>query len=65
MSAKSGGCGRYPLPETGGDRILAAALITGVLHSGEVHPGQSSQRGVRPSDPPAPHHQRLPLHLHF
>uniref|UniRef100_A0A8C6PP90 Acyl-CoA thioesterase 9 n=1 Tax=Nothobranchius furzeri TaxID=105023 RepID=A0A8C6PP90_NOTFU len=41
-----GGRGRHSLPETRGDRLLVDAVVTGVLHSGEVHPGQSSQRGV-------------------
>lgn len=41
----------------------SGVCVSGVLHSGSVHPGQSSQRGVWPSHASAQHHQHLPLHL--
>ena len=40
-----------------------SAFLPGVLHGGELHPGQGSHGGAGPSDGSAQHHQRVPLHL--
>jgi len=43
--------------------IPLSASLPGVLHRGELHPGQSSHRGAGPADREAQHNQRLPFHL--